>query len=241
MLGRVLPPKPMRLATVAAAILSSLLPQAFAASFDCTPYARNHTCPQSAICAHPELSSLDERLAGAYQDLLSQSSGISAVQLKSEKKTWLASRNACGCNTDCLGREYRRRSDAMGRVNAQGQRFLLLEAIGVWGLSRDGCDLFKSGQLEEGLSDGQASKYGIIEITSSAIQWMHGSPASCSIATTAISKSRVSISFPVHCQSHGQEMGQYVIVNMHGNDEMRLSFLGETPLFKAENYTRCTP
>jgi uncharacterized protein len=241
MLMGISPRRTMVPAIAAAAVLSSLLPQAFAASFDCKPYVRNHTCPEAAICGHPELSLLDERLAGAYQILLNQKSGAPSERLKAEQKSWLAGRNACGCSVDCLSREYQRRSDAMGRANALGQRFLLLEAVGVWGLSREGCDLFKSGELDGGHSDAQASNFGLIEITSSDILWLHGRPASCGIATTAISKSKVSISFPVHCQAQGQEVGQYVIINMHGNNDMRLSFLGETPLFKADNYVRCTP
>jgi uncharacterized protein YecT (DUF1311 family) len=91
------------------------LPVAFAASFDCAPYMRKRACPETVICATPELSAFDQRMAAKYQSLLSQRSGVSAERLKSDQRTWLGSRNACGCDASCIAREYKRRADDMDR------------------------------------------------------------------------------------------------------------------------------
>ena len=90
------------------------------------------------------------------------------------------------------------------------------------------------------LSDAGTTGVGIINITNSNIRWMNRGAAFCVIATDKISTSQLSISFPAECAAKGRESGQFVIINMHGADSMRLSFLAKRPFFNAEEYVRCS-
>jgi uncharacterized protein YecT (DUF1311 family) len=117
-------------------LLTSFIGSAVAASFDCKPYLASRTCPETVICATPELSASDERVAASYQNLLRKKSGAATEQLKSDQRTWLGSRNACGCDATCIAREYQRRSEYMVRPVAAQDTNLIRSTI--WeGMSGD--------------------------------------------------------------------------------------------------------
>jgi uncharacterized protein len=76
-----------------------------AASFDC---AKAATPTEHAICDNPQLSHLDDQMAGMYYTLISNGSLTQAQvnQVKNEQVNWLAKRNACGANYNCLISAY---------------------------------------------------------------------------------------------------------------------------------------
>ncbi len=84
---------------------ASLVPiHAMAASFDC---AAASTQDEKAICADPDLSSLDSEMAGLWygykaMPLLMGASG----DRQDEARAFLKSRAACGSNTTCLSKLY---------------------------------------------------------------------------------------------------------------------------------------
>jgi hypothetical protein len=115
-----------------------------------------------------------------------------------------------------------------------------LEAVGVWGFSEIGCELYRARRIDDEFSNTPSSNYGIINISNFRISWIYWEAASCAIATDEISTSRLSISFPAHCASKNQMSGQFVIINMRGDNSMRLTFLANKPFFKSDDYVRCS-
>lgn len=102
--------KPIALSIVAIALLPSQSAQA--ASFDCS---RARTPTEIAICANPEVSSLDEDLAGLYRSLLNQLPAHQADQVRQEQRSWIKARNSCGADIDCLRARYEERSARLGQ------------------------------------------------------------------------------------------------------------------------------
>ncbi len=86
------------------ALLAIAPTPASAASFNC----QHALLPaEQAICANANLSRLDEQTAGMYF-LIVGSGGPAATiaQVKTSQGTFLATRNACGANDDCLVDAY---------------------------------------------------------------------------------------------------------------------------------------
>jgi len=85
-----------------------LLPagSASAASFNCN-YAQLPA--EVAICNSPRLQDMDQQMASLYFRLANNSPGWMARQIKSQQRTWLGARNACGYDQGCLRRAYRNR------------------------------------------------------------------------------------------------------------------------------------
>jgi uncharacterized protein len=220
--------------------LHATFSMAFAASSGCNSSSGNGVCPEAVICGLSELSTLDEKVDKAYQTMLGQRTGAAAEQLKSEQQAWLASRNACGCDPTCIEREYQHRVAELDRVAASPQTSLPSQATGVWGSSKRACDLHKWGRLEN-VSSAQALRFGVIKITGSDIQRMYGEKTSCAISLAELATSHLSISFPARCTSKDRQSGQFIIINMHGNNNMRLSVLAAAPVFNTADYVRCVP
>lgn len=93
--------------TAVLALFSLVTPpteSADAASFNC----QHALLPaEQAICSNPNLNRLDEQTAGMY--FLIVGSGAPTVtlsQVKSAQSQFLARRNACGANVDCLVSAY---------------------------------------------------------------------------------------------------------------------------------------
>lgn len=92
-------------AITAAAVLSTGLAAAaagHAASFDC---AKASTPTEHAICDNPQLSSLDDQTAGLYYTLISggaPEATTSVDAVKKQQEAFVAKRNRCGANYNCL-------------------------------------------------------------------------------------------------------------------------------------------
>ena len=108
-------------AAAAFAVLLLLPPVAFAAtahpSFACTG-ALNPT--EAAICADEALAALDRAVATAYRNkfdgLPVESADALDQVVKSltiTQKAWLAYRNSCGADRDCIYKAYRTRKAAL--------------------------------------------------------------------------------------------------------------------------------
>lgn len=88
-----------------------------AASFAC---AKAATPTETAICADPALSALDERLAAAYRtafkvfDDTAAGNSKSGAAVKADQRAWLGDRNACAADAACLRTAYERRLAVLG-------------------------------------------------------------------------------------------------------------------------------
>jgi uncharacterized protein len=82
-------------------------------SFPCGSVSR---CPEIAICSDPGLARLDNTMAGLYFSLQGIASRPAAQFLLNNQRAWLAQRNSCGCNTNCLYSEYEERIRALQDV-----------------------------------------------------------------------------------------------------------------------------
>jgi uncharacterized protein len=98
--------KTLLVAAVSATLLSA---GASAQSFDCAPYLANRQAPETVICETPQLQSLDEAMASIYSDLMGRLSRRAAESLRGNQRNWLASRDSCGFNANCLVSRYNQR------------------------------------------------------------------------------------------------------------------------------------
>ena len=95
---------------------------AHAASFDC---AKARTGVEKAVCADPQLSEYDERIAAAYKRALDEWDGKIKAYVRNEQRHWLAEIRriddndgeidpTCAAgNLPCLRREYQLRTDEL--------------------------------------------------------------------------------------------------------------------------------
>jgi uncharacterized protein len=88
---------------VAAAILVS---PASAASFNCK---RAKLPAEVAVCTDPTLSAADDQLARQFAPLIGMAAPDDVKAIKKEEDSWLASRNACGGDKQCILGRYRER------------------------------------------------------------------------------------------------------------------------------------
>lgn len=84
-----------------------------AASFNCR-YAKLPA--EVAICQDDELHGLDERMASVYFTLRRLLPYDGRAELKGGQNAFIARRNACGYDTDCVARSYRIRIKRMCRL-----------------------------------------------------------------------------------------------------------------------------
>ncbi|MDR3375019.1 MAG: lysozyme inhibitor LprI family protein [Ancalomicrobiaceae bacterium] len=85
--------------TVAAVLTLFAAAPAEAQSFSCRT---TNNCTEAVICSDHQLGRLDEKMADRYYKLRSLSGRREARQLLEGQRDWLADRNSCGCNADCL-------------------------------------------------------------------------------------------------------------------------------------------
>lgn len=110
------------IALLAALPLAGLPATAHAASFDC---AKARTGVEKAVCADPQLSEYDERIAAAYKRQLEEWNGAIRDYVRNDQRHWLAEirridDNGSGIDAvcaqgdlPCLRREYQLRMDAL--------------------------------------------------------------------------------------------------------------------------------
>ena len=85
------------------------------ASFDCRPYIKARACPETVICATPDLSQLDDVLAQRYGYLINMSPASVAPTLREEQRLWIRQRQSCGCDASCISNHYKSRLDELAR------------------------------------------------------------------------------------------------------------------------------
>jgi uncharacterized protein len=89
---------------LAATLMGLAASSANAASFNCQ---RAALPAEKAICGDANLSGLDERTAGMYFLIIGSGAPAATVaEVKDAQSKFLASRNACGANIDCLVSAY---------------------------------------------------------------------------------------------------------------------------------------
>jgi uncharacterized protein len=87
-----------------AAAMCLVVSVANAASFNCQ---RAGLPAEKAICANANLSSLDDRTAGMYFLIVGSGAPAATItEVKDAQSKFLADRNACGANIDCLVSAY---------------------------------------------------------------------------------------------------------------------------------------
>ncbi|MCV2866705.1 peptidoglycan-binding protein [Albidovulum sediminicola] len=85
--------------------------QAITPSFDC---GRATTEVEMAICRTPELAQLDRVLSDTYSAQRNSASAIRAPALAAEQRAWLAQRDRCGRDVNCLSRMMTNRIAQLG-------------------------------------------------------------------------------------------------------------------------------
>ena len=91
---------PVRVSLIALAAIALSPAAANAESFNC---ALAKTPTEHAICDNPQISTLDEQMAGFYYRIISSGAPAATVnQVKSVQVNFLAQRNTCGAGYHCL-------------------------------------------------------------------------------------------------------------------------------------------
>jgi len=91
-----------------------------AASFDCS---KASTPTEHAICDNPQLSMLDEQTAGLYYTLISggaPEATTSVDAVKKQQAAFVAKRNQCGANYNCLIDAYTAQIMYLKAASGQG-------------------------------------------------------------------------------------------------------------------------
>lgn len=74
---------------------------------------------EKTICANANLSSLDERTAGMYFIIVGGGAPTDIIaQVKDSQRKFLARRNACGANIDCLVDAYTTEMMFLGNIKS---------------------------------------------------------------------------------------------------------------------------
>ena len=107
---------------VAAVLAAGLLAveTAHAASFDCS---KATTPTELAICDNPQLSTLDDQTAGLYYTLISggaPQATASVDDVKKQQAAFIAKRNQCGANYNCLIDAYTAQIMYLKAASGQG-------------------------------------------------------------------------------------------------------------------------
>ena len=112
--------KTARLNTLLVSLLLIGPATAQVASYDCTNAA---TATEHAICASPSLGRKDVIVATYYDLLLHLKPATGGMayrefddQLRGEQQQFLATRNACGANTNCLEKRYDDRLEVLRKT-----------------------------------------------------------------------------------------------------------------------------
>jgi uncharacterized protein len=80
-------------------------------SFDCRKAA---TVPEKAICANAELSRLDVQLSRTWKTLLNAfSDSGQRTRMKVDERAWIARREKCGDDSNCIAKLYRDQISAL--------------------------------------------------------------------------------------------------------------------------------
>jgi uncharacterized protein len=97
-------------------LAATVVSPATAASFDCK---RAKLPAEIAVCSDPTLGSEDEELARQYLPLIKSAPADFVKTMKIEQKAWLAERNACAADMQCIMGSYRERLQRLGEWRSQ--------------------------------------------------------------------------------------------------------------------------
>ena len=96
---------------VAAVVVGfGVAPASAAPSYDC---ARAQSVSEKEVCRVPELQWFDRQLAHLFNDV----KGKGGPQVVADQRTFLARREACGTNLECLERVYQERLKMLGKLS----------------------------------------------------------------------------------------------------------------------------
>lgn len=101
-------------------IMCCLASSVSAASFDC---GKASTPTETTICYDAELSAMDDLMGETYKRSFETAGWMTGTQIKESQKEWLALRNACGDNPDCIYGAYADRisdlAESVGKFDAK--------------------------------------------------------------------------------------------------------------------------
>jgi len=108
-------PRACAIGLLAALALASLAwpGDGLAQSFDC---AKAATESERAICDSPALAAWDAELADVYAAVLAKRSGTEESALRQTQRAWIAARDSCDADRDCLAERYRKRLTALTKM-----------------------------------------------------------------------------------------------------------------------------
>lgn len=92
--------------------LALLAQNALAAGFDCSLTGLNKT--EQTICKDPYLSGLDNVTNGYFVKAMDNSFAVGS--LSREQRKWLAERNRCGVDAECIKQRYIERNKTLSRA-----------------------------------------------------------------------------------------------------------------------------
>ena len=95
---------------VAAVVAFAAAPAGANPSFDCS---KAQSVSEREVCRVPELQWFDRQLAHLYHDV----KGKGGAQVVADQRAFLAQREACGTNLECLEKAYGDRLKALGRLS----------------------------------------------------------------------------------------------------------------------------
>lgn len=102
-----------RLPVLVTAVLLASAATANAQSFNCR---RAHYADETTICAQPDLSRLDERLAAVFGRLNAALPAPDRPRLRQAEDNWVVARRHCGTDHDCIVRAYQSRIDQLAAL-----------------------------------------------------------------------------------------------------------------------------
>lgn len=108
---------PRILLVLAGAFVALAWPVALhAASFRCGPYVSRGQCPEALICTEQNLSRLDDAMASLYETARGRIQSGLLTGFRDYQREWLAKRDQCGCDYQCLEYQYRTQIEALRKT-----------------------------------------------------------------------------------------------------------------------------
>jgi uncharacterized protein len=119
----------LRCITFAAALLLLAIPASSAPSFDCS---KAKSAAEKTVCEVPDLQWSDRQLARFYKMAL-KDSGYSRTGVMQSQRVFLARRDACGTDIECLDSAYKAQFNALSNSVKVGVPFGEYEPEGMGG------------------------------------------------------------------------------------------------------------
>lgn len=151
---------------LALAIVVSVAPASFAASFNCSIATRPI---EKTICSDIELSSLDERLNQSYQTALAKN-----PEIKFSQREWLKALNECNVDAspiECLRNAFKARIKTLNQATTANAGTLGIEILGLYKINnQNGLQVGAVNPNSSGYNAGILSGDFIVEINNNKIE-----------------------------------------------------------------------